>query len=103
MKIDEQDVLNYLIPVEDPELGYSIVELGLVRGVAIEKEGTKIGVMLTLTSPMCPMGPEIVRATKEAVSSIDGVQEVAVDMVWSPPWDPRIDPSEEIRADFGIW
>ena len=96
-------VLEALKPVQDPELGYSIVELGLVRGVELLPDHGGVLVRMTLTSPACPMAEEILQAVEEALLGIPGVELGEVELVWSPPWDPRKDLSEEIRADFGIW
>ena len=96
-------VLDALRPVIDPELDISIVDLGLVRGVSVEDENGHVHIDLTLTSPMCPLGPEIVAATRSAAARLDGVSEVDVQLVWSPLWDPRVDASEEARAQLGIW
>jgi metal-sulfur cluster biosynthetic enzyme len=96
-------VLEALRPVVDPELNLSIVELGLVRGIVVDENPRRVRISLTLTSPMCPLGPEIVAAAREAVARLSGVEEVEVELVWSPPWDPRLDASEEVRAELGIW
>lgn len=103
MELTTQDVYDALIPVEDPELGYSVVELGLLRGIELDPKSAAVRVLLTLTSPMCPMGPEIVADVRSHVEQLDGVGEVKVELVWSPPWDPATDASEEIRAEFDIW
>jgi metal-sulfur cluster biosynthetic enzyme len=96
-------VREALAGVEDPELGFPITELGLVRGVDVHSGGTAVIVFLTLTSPMCPMGPEIIAATHAAAAALDGVEEVDVQLVWQPPWDPREDASEDVKAELGIW
>ncbi len=102
-KLSEALLREALIPVLDPDLGYSIVELGLVRGFDIDHDSGKVRVRMTLTSPMCPIAPEIMQAAGEAAAGVPGVNEVQVDLEWMPPWDPRVDPSEEIRADMGFW
>jgi metal-sulfur cluster biosynthetic enzyme len=99
----EMDVTEALRQVIDPELNLNIVDLGLVRRVDFEEETGEITVGLTLTSPMCPMGPEIMNAVRLKTLSVPGVQQVQVDMVWSPPWDPRTDASEDVKAELGIW
>jgi metal-sulfur cluster biosynthetic enzyme len=96
-------IVEALRPVEDPEIGISIVELGLLRGVEIEDETGDVLVSLTLTSPMCPLGPEILAAVKARAGAVPGVARASVALVWSPPWDPRIDASEDARAELGIW
>jgi metal-sulfur cluster biosynthetic enzyme len=104
MKSPSPDVvLDALRPVMDPELNMSIVDLGLVRGVEVEEENVNVNVDLTLTSPMCPMGPEIINAVRTAVMGVAGVRSCFVDLVWSPPWDPRRDATEDVKAEMGIW
>ncbi len=96
-------IYDALRPVIDPELDISIVDLGLVRGVGIDDGTGDVEIELTLTSPMCPLGPEIVAAVRTAALGVVGVQNAQVDLVWSPPWDPRRDATEDVRADLGIW
>jgi len=96
------DVMDYLKPVIDPELNISIVDLGLVRGITIDDDG-KVDIDLTLTSPMCPLGPQLMAATTRAAKQTPGVTEAHVDLVFSPPWDPRTDATEDGKAALGIW
>jgi len=96
-------VLDGLRPVIDPELNLSIVDLGLIRGITVDDESGHVDIELTLTSPMCPLGPEIMAATKNAAQKVDGVTGAEVSLVWSPMWDPRVDASEDARAELGIW
>jgi metal-sulfur cluster biosynthetic enzyme len=96
-------VLDAIRPVIDPELNMSIVDLGLIRGVNVEEDTGDVQIDLTLTSPMCPMAPELITATRNAVLTVDGVNNCMVDLVWSPPWDPRTDATEDCRAEMGIW
>lgn len=73
--------------VIDPELGLSVVELGLVYGV--EVDGGAVRVRLTMTTPACPLGEEIVADAESRLQAIDGVVGVQVDLVWEPPWGPE--------------
>src|SRR4051812_13664690 len=84
--VDEEDVLEALSNVIDPELGLDFVELGLVYGVAID-EG-RVEVTFTLTTPACPIGPQVSEQMVEFVGDIDGVDEVVTNMVFTPPWSP---------------
>ncbi len=84
--IDENIVLETLRQVVDPELDCNIVDLGLVYGIAIE--GSKITVTMTLTTPGCPMHDSIAWGVRSALLNLDGVEDVAVDIVWSPAWTP---------------
>ncbi len=98
-----QDVMQALKAVTDPEIGLDVVELGLVYGVDIEEEGRKVQVQMTLTSPMCPYGPELVSAANVAVAQLPGVEDVKVNLVWTPRWDPREHATEDAKAYLGIW
>ncbi|MBT5775232.1 MAG: DUF59 domain-containing protein [Dehalococcoidia bacterium] len=88
--------------VEDPELHMSIVELGLIYDVAIADDG-EVTVDMTLTSPACPVGPLLQGMIYHKVSEVEGVDGVEVNLVWSPPWDPREMASEEVKMALGIW
>ncbi|MDD5719084.1 MAG: metal-sulfur cluster assembly factor [Candidatus Krumholzibacteria bacterium] len=96
-------VLDGLRPVMDPELNLSIVDLGLVRGISVEDDTGRVQIDLTLTSPMCPLGPQIMAAAKVAAEKVAGVVWAQVQLVWSPPWDPRVDASDDAKAELGIW
>jgi metal-sulfur cluster biosynthetic enzyme len=95
----EEQVKMALRRVKDPELNLNIVDLGLVYGVRVD--GAKVNVDMSLTSPGCPSGPEIMTGAEEAVRTIPGVEDVQVNLVWTPFWTPdRIEP--RIRAYLGI-
>jgi len=96
-------VLEGLRPVIDPELNLSIVDLGLVRGITVAEDTGRVDIELTLTSPMCPLGPEIMAAAKSAAERVPGVAGAEIQLVWSPLWDPRVDASDEAKAELGIW
>ena len=83
----EEDITEALSNVIDPELGLDFVELGLVYDVAIENE-SDVYVTFTLTTPACPIGPQVSEQMKEFVGEIDGVDEVVPTMVFTPPWTP---------------
>src|SRR5919206_1512426 len=81
------DVQEALTNVIDPELGLDFVELGLVYEV--EVEDADVYVTFTLTSPGCPIGPQVSEQIEEFVSELDGVEEVQPTMTFSPPWTPE--------------
>jgi metal-sulfur cluster biosynthetic enzyme len=81
------DVEAALTNVIDPELGLDFVELGLIYG--IEVEGGDVHVTFTLTSPGCPIGPQVSEQIEEFVSEVDGVATVESSMTFSPPWTPE--------------
>jgi metal-sulfur cluster biosynthetic enzyme len=80
------DVEAALTNVIDPELGLDFVELGLIYG--IEVEGGDVHVTFTLTSPGCPIGPQVSEQIEEFVSELDGVESIESTMTFSPPWTP---------------
>jgi metal-sulfur cluster biosynthetic enzyme len=84
--ISVDDVTDSLRDVIDPELGLDFVELGLIYD--IEVDGGSVKVTYTLTSPGCPIGPQVSEQIEEFVSELEGVQEVQPTMTFSPPWTP---------------
>ncbi|MBA2682951.1 MAG: metal-sulfur cluster assembly factor [Gemmatimonadaceae bacterium] len=97
--LDEDVVRAALRRVKDPDLNLNIVDLGLVYTIAVD--GPKVSIDMSLTSPGCPSGPEIMTAAEQQVRSLDGVEDVAVNLVWDPMWSPdRIEP--RIRAYMGF-
>ena len=85
--------------VKDPELGLNIVDIGLVYDATVTEEGD-VRVKMTLTSPGCPSGPEIMQDAKTVLEDLEGVRSVEIDLVWEPYWTPdRIDP--RVRAFLG--
>ncbi len=82
-----EDVTDALRDVIDPELGLDFVELGLIYDIEIE--GPTVRITYTLTSPGCPIGPQVSEQIEEFVGELDGVQEVQPVMTFSPPWTPE--------------
>lgn len=101
--VTEQAVIEAIRPVTDPEVGFSIVDMGLIYEVAVDNEGRDVQVKMTLTSPMCPVGPQILAATHASVEELEPVENVDVQLVWDPPWDPAVMASEEVKDRLGIW
>jgi metal-sulfur cluster biosynthetic enzyme len=95
-----EDVNDALREVIDPELGLDFVELGLIYGVEIEDPGA-VKVTFTLTSPGCPIGPQVSEQIEEFVSELDGVQSVESAMTFSPPWTPEL-MSEDAKFALGF-
>lgn len=97
---DEVALLEALKQVIDPELMINVVDLGLVY--SIEQEAEKVKVEMTLTSPACPAGPQIVQQSKLALEKVEGVKEAEIKLVLSPPWSPdRM--TDEARDHLGIF
>jgi metal-sulfur cluster biosynthetic enzyme len=84
---DVEDVMEALENVIDPELGLDFVSLGLVYDV--EVEGADVHITFTLTTPGCPIGPQVTEQMKEYVGEVDGVEKVFPKMVFTPPWSPE--------------
>ena len=105
MPLQEDTVRESLKKVIDPELYVNIVDLGLVYEVYIdEKPDDKYDVKIdmTMTSPMCPAGPQLVAGAKGAIAEIDGVEEVDVKVVMDPPWSPEL-MTDDARDQLGIF
>jgi metal-sulfur cluster biosynthetic enzyme len=98
----EQQVLEALKTVFDPEIGINIVDLGLVYGVESPTDDS-VKIQFTLTSPACPVGPMIKAQIEQAASTIEGVDTVESEIVFSPPWDPREMCSDEAKFELGIF
>ena len=99
MALTEKAVRNALKGVEDPELGIDLVVLGLIYDIDITDADVKV--VMSLTSPMCPVAGEIVEQAKTAIEAVEGVGEVDVELTFDPPWTPeRIAPL--IRASLGL-
>jgi metal-sulfur cluster biosynthetic enzyme len=81
------DVMDALSNVIDPELGLDFVELGLIYGV--EVNDGNVHVTFTLTTPCCPIGPQVTEQIEEFVGELDGVRTVESEMVFMPPWSPE--------------
>jgi len=98
----EQEVLEALKTVFDPEIGINIVDLGLVYAVETPAEDT-VKVSFALTSPACAVGPVIKAQVEQASSTVDGVDIVESEIVVSPPWEPREMCSDEAKFELGIF
>jgi metal-sulfur cluster biosynthetic enzyme len=94
-------IWDELTTVHDPELGINLVELGLIYDVEADEEG-RISIRMTLTSMGCPIGPMLQSSVRHAALRVEGVKEVSVQIVWSPPWDPREMASEEAQIQMGL-
>lgn len=84
--IDQETLVSALRTVKDPELNVNVVDLGLVY--AVQSRDDEVDVEMTLTSPACPAGPEILRNAVSALEKLEGVSKANVRLVMSPPWSP---------------
>src|ERR1700704_1934797 len=97
--VSEDQVKLALRRVKDPDLQLNIIDLGLVYGIAVD--GTTVKIDMTLTSPACPSGPELMTNAESEVKSLPGVEKVEVHLVWMPFWTPeKMEP--RVRAYLGF-
>jgi metal-sulfur cluster biosynthetic enzyme len=104
MAISEESILQALRQVKDPELMVNVVDLGLIYGVGVEEAGgkTNLKVVMTMTTPACPFGPELAQQVRDVLSDLEGVGTVDVELTLSPPWTPdRM--AEEARDELGMF
>jgi metal-sulfur cluster biosynthetic enzyme len=94
------ELTEALKKVEDPELRMNIVDLGLVYTLEWSEEEGEVYIDLTLTSPGCPLGPEIIRNIKKTLGKFDDVYGVDVELVWSPLWNPKM-MSDRAKEELG--
>lgn len=86
-RVSEDAVIGAIATVYDPEIPVNIYELGLVYAIELGEDGT-VKVEMTLTTPSCPSAQELPGQVEESIRLLPGVKDVAVEIVWDPPWDP---------------
>jgi FeS assembly SUF system protein len=96
----KEKVIAMLRDVYDPEIPVNIYELGLVYNVRIDESGG-VGIVMTLTSPMCPVAEILPGEIEARTREIEGVRDVWIDLVWDPPWNPEM-MSEAARLELGM-
>ncbi len=101
MLINAETVREALKEVRDPELGVNIVDLGLVYDVSVS-EGGVVDVLMTLTTPACPIGPEIEREIRSVLAELPGVEAVNIAVTFDPPWSQDLI-TEDGRIELGMW
>ena len=104
MPIQEETVYAALKQVRDPELMVNVVDLGLIYGIAVEEAGekTNLGVVMTMTTPACPYGPQLVADVRDALLALADAGEVKVEVSLNPPWSPdRM--TEAARDELGMF
>ena len=97
--VSQDQVLQKLRSCLDPELGINIVDLGLIYGVNIED--TRVSVLMTLTTPGCPLDSYFVRDITDKLKKIKGINDVSVELTFEPPWTPT-KMSEESKDILGL-
>ena len=93
-------VIEVLRGIYDPEIPVNIYELGLIYEVSVDDE-TNVHVLMTLTSPMCPVAESLPPEVEEKVAAVDGVASATVEVTWDPPWDPEMmSEAAKLELDF---
>lgn len=102
--VTEQQIWDALKPIEDPELHLGIVDLGLIYETDItpSAEGDDVRVKMTFTTPFCPYGPMLKTQAQQAITKLPGVKRAQIDIVFTPPWDPRTMASEDAKIALGL-
>ena len=100
IEIVRQGVLAALQSVYDPEIPVNIYELGLIYRADVDPSGS-VAIEMTLTAPGCPVAGEMPGVVQQAVSRVEGVTDVDVELVWDPPWD-QSRMSEIARLELGM-
>ncbi len=104
--VTEDMVREALKNVIDPEIGLDIINLGLVYRIDVLDGGKKVDVDMTLTTPACPAGPQILNQAKAEVIALQevfkGLEDVQINLVWTPFWNPSM-MTEEAREELGFF
>ncbi len=98
-KVTEEQILEALKQVIDPEIGLDVVNLGLVYDVQIDDDNV-VKVKMTMTVPGCPLQNQILMTAEQAILAIPEVKDVIVELVWEPPWNPNM-MSDEAKKRLG--
>lgn len=102
VEVKSEALQEWLKPLQDPELKLGLVDLGLIYEIDVNPSN-EVEVMMTLTSPACPVGPSIMKSIEDRTRAYPGVRGVKVHLVWEPKWDPKIMASEVAKEQLGIW
>ncbi len=94
--VTREQVIEVLKTIEDPELFLDIWFLGLIYDISIAED--TISIEMTFTTPNCPAGPDLVYAVRDKLSKLEGVEDVVVKVVFTPPWEP----SDEVKGLLGF-
>jgi FeS assembly SUF system protein len=95
------EIIGVLKGIYDPEIPVNIYEMGLVYEVNVD-DGGAVHILMTLTSPMCPVAESLPPEVEQKVAAIDGVASSTVEITWEPPWDPEM-MSEAAKLELGMF
>ena len=97
--VEKDKIMEKLQNVMDPETGFSVVDMGFIYDVDVD--GSQVNIDMTLTTPGCPMHRMFTKKVEEEVKSVEGVENVDVELVFDPPWSPEM-LSDEAREQLGL-
>jgi FeS assembly SUF system protein len=96
-----EKVIDVLKGIFDPEIPVNIYELGLIYEVTVEDDAN-VHILMTLTSPMCPVAESLPPEVEEKTAALEGVTSAKVEITWDPPWDPEM-MSEAAKLELGMF
>jgi len=99
-QIVHKDIVEVCKTIYDPEIPTNIWDLGLVYSIDIDEE-KNVEIVMTLTTPSCPVGPGFLNSVKTRIEGVEGIDKCHVDLVWDPPWDTSM-MSEEVQTMLGM-
>ena len=99
--LDKVTILEKLAPIQDPEIGIGIVDLGLIYNIEVN-DNNEVKIVMTLTTPACPYGPELLTVIDKEIRDM-GAKKIDIELVWDPPWNPEEMASEYAKDRLGIW
>ena len=99
--LDKVTILEKLAPIQDPEIGIGIVDLGLIYNIEVN-DNDEVKIVMTLTTPACPYGPELLTVIDKEIRDM-GAKKIDIELVWDPPWNPEEMASEYAKDRLGIW
>ena len=94
-------VIEVLRGIYDPEIPVNIYEIGLIYEISVDDDAN-VHVLMTLTSPMCPVAESLPPEVEEKVAAVDGVRSAKIEVTWDPPWDPDM-MSEAAKLELGMF
>lgn len=104
--LNEDMVRAALKNVLDPEIGLNVVDLGLIYDVDVREEGRQVVVNMTLTTPACPAGPQIIEQAHNEIKSLNAVhpqlEDVNINLVWTPFWNPEM-MTQDAKDELGFF
>jgi FeS assembly SUF system protein len=97
----KEQIIETLKTIHDPEISVNIYDLGLIYGIRLD-DNNDVYIDMTLTSPACPVGTLLVKQVKRCITNLDETNEVFVNLVFEPPWDPSV-MSDEAKLELGVF